>query len=368
MSTLTSIRKFPKLAIYYISVSFGVFLVGFMLLRFPETASQGISDGVDLSLGTLIPSLFPFMVLSTLITELDILSKLPPFFDKISKAVFSLGTKSLGVIFLSLIGGLPLGCKMTSELYDSGSITRCEGRRMLIFCYCCGPAFSISSVGLYMLGSKEAGAIIYISLILSALTVGILSRFFGEEDDHRQICKSDEQTKSFSVSLVHSVSTGSSAMLGVCSWVILFSCINRLIEILPISESFKLFFYSISEITNAVRYSAGAFPLPIIAGIIGFGGLCGHCQVIPYLIKLRLNYKYFLISRIIGASLSVVYCDLILRYYPVSYQVFSIGTLPLKVNNDFSAVYSLSLLTTAGLFLLGDSAVFRIKAQKDHRL
>ena len=367
MKTKIISKSHQTVMLYYLAISFTVFFIGFMLLRFPETASQGITDGIDLSLGTLIPSLYPFMVLSTLVIELGIFNKLPKFIDRLSQVVFHLNGKAIGVILLSHIGGLPLGCKMTSELYERGEISRSDGRKMLLFCYCTGPAFTISSVGLYMLGAKEAGLIIYVSLILSSLTVSILSRFFSEEDNLKLTTKAQNESKAISTSLVRSVSSGSTAMLSVCGWVILFSCINRLIEILPISDSLKLFFYAISEVTNGVYLIAGTMPLPIIAGIIGFGGLCGHCQVMPYMVKLRLNYKYFLISRIICASLSVIYCDLLLKVYPVSYQVFSVGTLPETNSLGVSAVYSISMLITAGLFLIGDSAIFRIKTKKDHR-
>ena len=126
---------------YYIPLTFVIFFTGFMLLRFPETASQGISDGVDMSLGTLIPSLYPFMVLSTLIIELGIFEKFPSFFGKFSRAMFSLGDKSLAVIILSLIGGLPLGCKMTSELYEKGQITRNDGKKNAAFLLLHGSCF-----------------------------------------------------------------------------------------------------------------------------------------------------------------------------------------------------------------------------------
>ena len=366
MKTVIQRKKVPAVVFYYIPISFAVTFVAFMLLRFPETAAQGISDGVDLSLGTLIPSLYPFMVLSTLIVELDLFKRTPAIAESISRAVFGISGKGIAVFILSLIGGLPLGCRMTSELYEKGEISLCEGRRMMLFCYCCGPAFTISSLGLYMLGSKQAGMIIYLSLILSALTVGILSRFFGEEDDYRLSRKTTSESDGFSVSFVRAVSSGSTGILGVCAWVILFSCINRLVEILPMSYSFKLFFYSVSEVTNGVYLSAGNLSLPIIAGIVGFGGLCGHCQVMPYVIKLRLKYKYFFTGRVVCASLTAIYCELLLKFYPISYQVFSIGTAPQKSSLGISAVYSISMLTTAGLFLLGDSTVFRIKQKKDH--
>lgn len=351
----------------YIPVTFLIFAVGCMLLLFPEISAQGISDGIDLCLGTLIPSLYPFMVLSTFITQTDILGSVPTIANKISMKLFRLNGNCLGVILLSMIGGLPLGCKTVSELYEKGEITAIQGRRMMLFCFCCGPAFTISSVGLYMLGSKQAGYIIFISLILSSLTVGILSRFF----DDGSACKGSDYTKPvkepISSNLVKAVSVGSSAMLSVCAWVILFSCINRLIEILPVSEAFRFFTYTVLEVTNGVYLSSGKLSLALIAGIIAFGGFCGHCQVMPYLIKLKLKYKYFITARIVSGALAVIYCDLLLKLYPVTYEVFAIGVLPEESDLTVSAVYSISMLCTAGLFLLGDSAVFRIKTKKDHR-
>ncbi len=362
------LKKYSPAVLSYIPLSFTLFFIAFLLLRFPETAAQGISDGIDLSLGTLIPTLYPFMVLSTLIIELCIFDRIPDFLGRLSSFLFALEGKCLGTIILSMIGGLPLGCKMTSEMYEKGEISRSQGRRMLLFCYCCGPAFAVSSVGLYMMGSKKAGVIIYASIILSSLTVGILSRFFEEEDNFYVKSKSNDTDGNFSSCFVRSVSKGSTAMLSVCSWVILFSSVGRLIEILPINRSVSFFLGCILEVTNGAYTASGKLPLPIIAGIIGFGGLCGHCQVMPYVIKLRLKYKFFFTSRIICGALSVIYCKALLVFFPVSYEVFSLGTLPPQNASGISWGVSVAMLFLAGLFLLGDSTVIRIKAKKDHRI
>ena len=361
------LKKYSPAIFSYIPICFAIFFVAFLLLRFPETAAQGISDGIDMSLGTLIPTLYPFMVLSTLIIELRIFDRMHLFLNRPASFLFALDGKCLGTILLSMIGGLPLGCKMTSEMYEKGQISRTQGRRMLLFCYCCGPAFTISSVGLYMLGSKKAGAIIYTAILLSSFTVGILSRFFDEEDGVYHSLENSNTDLSFSDALVRSVSKGSSGMLSICGWVILFSCISRLIEILSLNPSASFFISCILEVTNGAYVASGNLPLPIIAGIIGFGGLCGHCQVMPYAMKLRLKYKFFLTARIMGGALSVVYCKAIMNLFPVSYEVFSIGTLPSQGASNISWGVSVAMLFSAGLFLLGDSTVIKIKAKKDHR-
>lgn len=351
----------------YIPLTFLVFAVGCMLLLFPEASAQGISDGIDLCLGTLIPSLYPFMVLSTFITQTGLLGRVPTIADKISMKLFRLKGSCLGAILLSMIGGLPLGCKTVSELYKKGEITANQGQRMMLFCFCCGPAFTVSSVGLYMLGSKQAGYIIFLSLILSSLTVGILSRFLDDGSISKNTAYNQTDKVPISLNLVKSVSVGSTAMLSVCAWVVLFSCINRLIEILPVSEAFRFFSYTVLEVTNGVYLSSGKLSLELIAGLIAFGGFCGHCQVMPYIIKLKLKYKHFLTSRIVSGALTVIYCNLLLKLWPVTYEVFAVGALPKERQLTVSAVYSISMLCTAGLFLLGDSAVFRIKTKKDHR-
>lgn len=361
---LSDNKKYAAVITGYIPVSFSVFFIGFMLLRFPEVSAQGITDGIDLSLGTLIPTLLPFTVISTLMIKEKLFDRIPVFLKRLTKTVFALDGKCLGAIIISMIGGLPIGCKMAADLYENGEISQSQARRMTLFCYCTGPAFTISSVGLYMSGSEKAGIIIYASLVLSSISVGLLSRFFEEEDNLYMTAKSGAKKDLFSANLVASVSSGSAAMLNICAWVIIFSCIIRLIEVLPSEPSVSFFLSCILEVTNGAYLASGNMSLPVIAGIIGFGGLCGHCQVMPYLVKLRMKYKFFFVSRVISGALSVIYCKILTDIFPVSYEVFSIGTLPGERASGISSAVSVAMLFTAGLFLLGDSAVIRIKRKQ----
>ena len=54
-------------------------------------------------------------MLSTLIIELRIFDRIHLFLNRPASFLFALDGKCLGTILLSMIGGLPLGCKMTSE-------------------------------------------------------------------------------------------------------------------------------------------------------------------------------------------------------------------------------------------------------------
>ncbi|MBQ7296162.1 MAG: hypothetical protein IJW86_08245 [Clostridia bacterium] len=345
----------------YILSSFCVFIAGFMLLKFPETAGQGISDGIDLCLGTLIPSLYPFMIVSSLVVSLDTFSYIERLFSKITNTLLRLPGKSLSVIVMSMIGGFPIGGKMIKELYEKGEITEFQAKRLMLFCINPGPAFTISSVGFYMLGSKKAGVIIYFSVIAAAMLICFATRFLERDSFYMEEKAKNKSDLSFSACLVSSVSSGSAAMLGVCAWVIAFSCLNRLTDILPLSPEMRLFVCSLLEVTNGCYLASGNLGIPAIAAIIGFGGICTHFQVMSTVRAVRLKYKHFITGRIMHGALSAVICNFILNICPVSYDVFSLGTLPTKTAGAISVPVSIGMLIMCALIMLGDSFYIRIK-------
>ena len=80
-------KKYFPLVLGYIPVSFLLFFTAFMFMRFPSVTAQGISDGIDLSLGTLIPTLYPFMILSTLMVEQQVFDHIPKVLKNITPEV-----------------------------------------------------------------------------------------------------------------------------------------------------------------------------------------------------------------------------------------------------------------------------------------
>lgn len=351
---------------YYIKFLLNLFLIfsiGFMLLSFPETASQGISNGIDLCLGTLIPSLYPFTILSSLIVNLNITDFIESLSDWFSKLIFRLPGKCIGIIIMSLIGGYPIGAKMTKELYENGKLSQNDAQRLLLFCINPGPAFTISSIGCYMLGSKTAGIAIYTSVILSSLIIGILSRVLAQETEKIKKSSANEYN-SFSEALVKSISNGTTVMLSICAWVCIFSCFNMLTEITSLSNEVKFTINCLSEVTNACMVACGNLPLPIIAGIIAFGGICTHFQIMSSISETKLKYKYFIVSRIIHGALSAFICNIIMKYVDISYEVFSAGTLPKKSPFSVSPAISILMFALCSMLLIGNSLNIKIKANK----
>lgn len=350
---------------YLITVGF-VFTVGFMLLRFPEHAGRGVSKGVELSLTTLIPSMFPFMFLSTFMINSGILEKLNSLFNPITQRVFRLPGVCAAVIFFSMTGGLPIGPKMTADLYSRGYITLSQGQRMLFFCMNPGPAFVITAVGYYMFGSEKLGLIIYASVLLSSVIIGILSAFvWGETSELMQSQSSTREKRNIHTALQESLIQSGRNMLTVCAWVIIFSCITELVSTLPVGEGTKIFICSVLEMTNGCSALAGRYPVPLIAGIIGFSGICAHMQIMSSVLKLKLRIKCFVCARILNGGLAVLVSMLLLELFPVAAETFAMGTLPGKRENILSLPLCIGVMAMCFLLMLGDN--FRLKRISEKR-
>ncbi len=350
----------------YMLSAFAIFLLAFMLLRFPSYSADGVKKGISLCLESLVPSLYPFMI----VTDIFISSKAAEIrsvtVGRLCKFLFRLPASAMPVILLSFIGGLPVGAKMSAELYERGLISKEQCARMLCFCINPGPAFVISAVGVSMLGSQSAGLIIYISLVLSSFIIGVASRFFVSPDENlfiaeKSICNESQTGNMIEKSVIRS----SKAVLAVCSWVVAFSCLGELISVFALGEGMKSFLLCISEMTRGCFTAAGRYPVPIVAAVIGFSGICGHFQIMGEMKKCFLKYKTFLVCRIINSGLSAVICGFLLKLFPVASETFSVGVKPDSATTSGSVMLSVLMIVMAILFVLGDD--YRVTGKKQKK-
>lgn len=309
----------------------------YLMFRFPLTVKEGINEGLNICFYTIIPSLFPFITISTYIIKSNILSPVYKLFSFPVRLFFKQPAQAVAVIFMSMIGGFPVGIKMANDLYIKGQITKEQSQRLCLFCMNAGPAFVITAVGTNMLNSTKAGIITYSSLCISALISGIFSSFIAEKKDDIIKLK-NEKTMQLS-SLSASVTDALQCIFGICAWVVLFSSITKCIEAFNLPEKAYVYLTPFLEVTKGCSLIAGNLPLPLITGFIGFGGICVHCQVLEYIKNMEMKYSYFFITRILNGILSGIISYILLIFFPVEINVFS--------NSDKISSYSFSFSYSA---------------------
>ena len=122
-------------------------VVGVGILTRSQDLAQGIAQGLRVSAGVLIPALFPFMILSTYLILTDGARILSIPLRPVTKYLFRLPAEHGAVVFISLIGGYPVGGKMISGLLEQGKLDGPTAERMIALCFGASPAFVITAVG-----------------------------------------------------------------------------------------------------------------------------------------------------------------------------------------------------------------------------
>lgn len=310
---------------------FLTFLVITFLLIWPDKISNGIADGIMICGNVLIPAIFPFTVLSLTLTESGVIKK-------IGKNSFLF---SLSVVFLSIIGGYPIGAKIISESENNGLISRQFAEKLVMVSINASPAFVITAVGEKILGSVMLGILLFVAHILSTIMLFfVLQPYKNQEVKHSKTI-----SLPFSEGFVTSVAKSSAAMIGICSYVILFSGIINLITELKINRKIIV---SILEITNAVIKNDNIYA---ISFYLGFSGFC----IIMQVLSIGKNYikkpLKIIIFRIIHGFLSIINLKVLLTVLPQSADVLSNGIKFTYKAVTQTTIFSLLLIALSVMFI-----------------
>ena len=188
-----------------------------LLLAYPTYCVEGIVNGLENACKILIPSLFPYMVLSSFIIYSGADKYIGKIFAPVTKILFNLPPVCSSAIILSFIGGYPVGAKCVQLLYKDKKITAEQAQRMMLFCVCSGPAFLVTAIGAVMLHNIEAGIILYITQIFSCIIIGVCtglySRIKNKNSDSAVTVKNTVNKKSSVITAILEASSDGGRLL-----------------------------------------------------------------------------------------------------------------------------------------------------------
>ncbi len=245
-----------------------------ILILDTKTALCGAAEGMELCIRTVIPTLFPFIFLSIILTG-SISGHRIPLLKPVCRFLnIPQGTETLWII--GLLGGYPVGAQCTAQAVRNGDISRETGRRMLAFCSNAGPAF------LFGIGSKLFSQMwkcwaLWAIHIASSLIIG-----------HVIPAKQEQHEAPFTHSKQQAPQTMQQAlrvMATICGWVMLFRilllfCRRWFLWRLPLWG--QCLFAGLLELTNGccglAEIGNEDLRFVLCALFLGFGGLCVTMQ------------------------------------------------------------------------------------------
>ena len=120
---------------------YGILAYAFMSIIIIDnrSATSSISEGIALCMQTVIPSLFPFLILSKIINNCFIGESI--FIMKPICRICKIPTGTESILLIGLMSGYPVGAKLVAQAYAAGNITKTDAMRLLGFCSNAGPAF-----------------------------------------------------------------------------------------------------------------------------------------------------------------------------------------------------------------------------------
>lgn len=129
----------------YLPLLTGILFI-FLLLTDPLTSSQLVMSGLTTWCTKMIPSLFPFMVLSGILLRTGLSYRLSNILYPFLGTIFRLSPDCIYIIFMGFLCGFPMGANITAESLSLNRITQKEARLLLSFCNNIGPVYFISFV------------------------------------------------------------------------------------------------------------------------------------------------------------------------------------------------------------------------------
>jgi sporulation integral membrane protein YlbJ len=148
----------------------------------PKIVYQGASTGLNLWWNIVFPSLFPFFVVSEILLGLGIVNFMGVLLEPIMRPLFNVPGTGSFVLAVGYTSGYPIGAMATARLRSQRLCTRIEAERLVAFTNNSSPLFMLAAVPVGMFNNPQLGPVIAIAHYTANLTLGLLLRFYGQND------------------------------------------------------------------------------------------------------------------------------------------------------------------------------------------
>ena len=347
------------------------------LILWPEQAMEAMRDGIALCGNVILPSLFPFFVLSSLVVELGMSQYLGRLLEPVMAPLFRVNGSCATALALGFVGGYPVGARTAIQIYENGQCSRTEAERMLAFCNNSGPAFILGVVGAGVFGSGTVGLLLYLTHLLASLLVGMLFRFYKPQEGSqtRRSRGPQFQAASFPKAFTQSIVGAMQSTLNICAFILFFTVFLRILAhagilkllgsllsalLAPLgmdqtwAERLLTGLVEVSSGVSSLTDGAMSGRLSMAAFMLGWAGVSVHCQVLAFLGDSGLSVRTYVAGKLLHGALSALLANLIFRALPLSspVSVYLAEQTETIAHLDFHQALTISAVASWGVWLV----------------
>ena len=305
-------------------------LLFLLLLMDPQTAAAGAKRGLLLWFDVLLPALFPFILVTRLLTATNLVAVFSRVLYPFLGPLLGVSPNGSFCVLTGFLCGYPMGAKTICDLREGGGLSRQEAAFLLTFCNNASPGFVTGFLAVSCLGGPSLG----LPLLLILYGVPLLYAGVGSRLGHRkpggheaalrhrrasghgespsqslQACGVPQALQLSRMDLGDAVynSLGTSALIG--GYVMAFSLLAAFPQSLPfLPPAVKALLCASLEITSGAPALCQAFrqetAFVLLCAFASFGGLSAAAQTSTFIKKSGLSIRSYFLHKLFQALLS----------------------------------------------------------------
>lgn len=314
----------------YILISISLVCVLTAFVANPQVYMISFSNGLMVWATILLPSIFPFLFFTKLLTSLGVVNSITQNFKFFSK-VYNVPPIGFYAFFMSILSGYPVGAKVVSDLCASGMLGKNDAIKVCTFTSNSGPMFIYGTVGLGLLCSKWLGIILLVSHIFGALLNGLVYR--NHKAKNVQVSSFTNIQKPANLGECMWDSIVSILVIGgfVCIFFVVIDILNNLGIFVFLANFLSGVFGVEADIINSIlngvvemthgclditALNMDIFPVAIICeALITFGGFATMFQAYAFLQKIGISLGFFIKQKLSQTLFACLFCGLLVMIF-----------------------------------------------------
>lgn len=289
-----------------------VFCLTVVILIFPSQCLLFACNGLNLWFQKMIPALFPFMVLSGIMIQMNLTDAFVQVVKPFLNPLFHVSSNCLYAMVIGFLCGFPMGAHVTSQLYERNRISRTEASFLLAFCNNIGPVYFIS-FAIPTIGVKALAPALF-GMYGLPLLYGLVLRYSVYRSAFIRMPVENQGMDipaSFLCALDESVMTALHGITRLGGYMIFFNLLNIIPFLLIHNKEIQSLISCLFEITGGIQTVGTTNPFFVLC-LLPFGGFSCIAQTYSMIRNTDLSLKEYIIHKVILAAISFLYYSFLL--------------------------------------------------------
>lgn len=328
-----------------------------------DTVRAAVISGTDECLNTLIPSIFPMLIISFLFSSLTLSERIKQRAEKVTEKLFGLTGSAVVIFLLALTQGYPVAAKNAVQGLERKRISVHDAKIITLFFTSPGISFTVVTAGNTFFRSSRTGFSLFFACVIPEILLCFMYNLLSANKQSYSV-QTDFLPSVPQNIFTEAVAKASASMLNICAWVLCFSVLSSLLMEYINIPFLRTAFLMTAEVSSALTYCMKTGNIPLAAFCLSFGGICVSMQILPEIKKAGIRPAEYYFVRLLCAALSFFIEKLFLFLLPGA-QTVSAGFESVRMYSN-SITGSVSLIILCIVFLFSVSPVYIRKKKYFH--